>query len=140
MDLTLPDLLERQKQILDQLAKLLKEEFAVLKDRQALSLPKINQQKQALLNELTANDQKISEMPDKDKLKTTYKSQMDEIQNKLKNCQKQNSVNGKLIQLSIASNRRLGVTLSKLKDRNSMTYDGKGATHSRASSGMDIQC
>ncbi|MBQ8706837.1 MAG: flagellar protein FlgN [Succinivibrionaceae bacterium] len=140
MAASLSAFLERQKQILDELNKLLKDEFAVLKNRQAFSLPKINQRKQALLSELTANDRAIGQLPDRDDLKTVYKTQMEEIQKQLQICQKQNAVNGRLIQLSITSNRRLGMTLSKLKDRNSMTYDDKGATHSSASSGMNIEC
>jgi flagella synthesis protein FlgN len=137
---TLLALLERQKLILTKLDKLLKDEFAALKNRQAFSLPQISQQKQKLLNELNANDAAIGKLPESGELKTTFRSHMEEIQKQLQNCQRQNSVNGRLIQLSIASNRRLGMTLSKLKDRNSLTYDDKGSTHSSSSTGMDIQC
>jgi flagella synthesis protein FlgN len=136
----LPVLLERQKQILNKLDKLLKDEFAALKNRQAFSLPQISQQKQKLLNELNANDEAIGKLPERDELKTTYREHVACIQKMLENCQRQNAVNGRLIQLSIASNRRLGMTLSKIKDRNSLTYDDKGSTHSSSSSGMDIQC
>ena len=140
MSQTLLALLERQKLILTKLDKLLKDEFAALKNRQAFSLPPISQQKQKLLNELNANDAAIGKLPESGELKTTFRSHMEEIQKQLQNCQRQNSVNGRLIQLSIASNRRLGMTLSKLKDRNSLTYDDKGSTHSSSSTGMDIQC
>ncbi len=140
MSQTLLALLERQKLILTKLDKLLKDEFAALKNRQAFSLPQISQQKQKLLNELNANDAAIGKLPESGELKTTFRSHMEEIQKQLQNCQRQNSVNGRLIQLSIASNRRLGMTLSKLKDRNSLTYDDKGSTHSSSSTGMDIQC
>lgn len=140
MSQTLLVLLERQKLILTKLDKLLKDEFAALKNRQAFSLPQISQQKQKLLNELNANDAAIGKLPESGELKTTFRSHMEEIQKQLQNCQRQNSVNGRLIQLSIASNRRLGMTLSKLKDRNSLTYDDKGSTHSSSSTGMDIQC
>ncbi len=140
MSQTLLALLERQKLILTKLDKLLKDEFAALKNRQAFSLPQISQQKQKLLNELNANDAAIGKLPESGELKTTFRSHMEEIQKQLQNCQRQNSVNGRLIQLSIASNRRLGMTLSKLKDRNSLTYDDKGSTHSSSSTGMDIRC
>lgn len=140
MSQTLLALLERQKLILTKLDKLLKDEFAALKNRQAFSLPQISQQKQKLLNELNANDAAIGKLPESGELKTTFRCHMEEIQKQLQNCQRQNSVNGRLIQLSIASNRRLGMTLSKLKDRNSLTYDDKGSTHSSSSTGMDIQC
>ena len=140
MSQTLLALLERQKLILTKLDKLLKDEFAALKNRQAFSLPQISQQKQKLLNELNANDAAIGKLPESGELKTTFRSHMEEIQKQLQNCQRQNSVNGRLIQLSIASNRRLGMTLSKLKDRNSLTYDDKGSSHSSSSTGMDIQC
>ena len=140
MGKTLPDLLNRQKEILKQINDLLKEEFGVLKECQAFSLPGIDQKKQVLLNELTANDKTIGQLPNRDELKTTYKKAREEIQDLLKECHRQNAVNGKLIVMCMAANRRLGTTLSKIKDRNSMTYDDHGATHSISSSGMDIQC
>lgn len=140
MEKTLPELLARQKEVLKQINALLLEEFGALKERQAFSLPAIDKKKQVLLNELTANDKTIGSLPNKDELKTIYLKDREEIQDLLKECHRQNSVNGKLIVMSMAANRRLGMTLSKIKDRNSMTYDDRGSTHSISSSGMDIQC
>ena len=42
----------------------------------------------------------------------------------------QNDINGRLLELSIVSNRRLATFLSQLRDRNSLTYDAKGNTRS----------
>ncbi len=140
MERTLSELLNRQKEVLQQINNLLREEFGALKERQAFSLPAINQKKQVLLKELSTNDQTIGKLPNRDELKTTYKKEREEIQELLKECHRQNAVNGKLIVMCMAANRRLGTTLSKIKDRNSMTYDDKGSTHSISSSGMDIQC
>lgn len=134
------ELLEQQSVLLDQINSVLKEEFAVLKERQAFSLPEIENKKTSIINKIRALDKTIGEHPDCQLLKTTLKPKKDDILNKLKECQKQNSVNGKLIQMSMAANRRLGATLSQLKDRSSMTYDDKGATHSYASSGIKIEC
>ena len=52
------------------------------------------------------------------------------LREKLDACQEQNDLNGRLLELSIVSNRRLASFLSKLRDRNSLTYDAKGNTRS----------
>ena len=56
--------------------------------------------------------------------------QLQALQAKLEACQEQNNLNGRLLELSIISNRRLASFLSKLRDSNSLTYDAKGNTRS----------
>jgi flagella synthesis protein FlgN len=137
---TLQELLNVQNQQLDEINSLLNEEFLILKNKKAMALPEIEQKKAAVIDKIQKLDKVISEHPDCQLLKTTFKEQKDQILEKLKNCHRQNAVNGKLIQLCMASNRRLGSTLSKLKDRSSVTYDDKGSTHSISSGGIEISC
>ena len=137
---TLEELLNIQNQQLDEINTLLNEEFMILKNKKALALPEIETKKTAVIDKIQKLDRTIAAHPDCNLLKTKYKDQKDQILKKLKNCHRQNAVNGKLIQLCMASNRRLGSTLSKLKDHNSVTYDDKGTTHSISSGGIEISC
>lgn len=137
---TLSELLALQNTQLDEINSLLKEEFSVLKEKKALSLPDLEAKKVAVIDKIQKTDKVIASHPDCQLLKTTYSEEKQKIVNKLKECHRQNAINGKLIQLCMASNRRLGTTLSKLKDHNSMTYDDKGSTHSISSGGIEISC
>lgn len=140
MSATLQELLDIQNKQLDEINSLLHEEFLILKNKKALSLPEIEQKKVVVIDKIQKMDKTIAAHPDCGLLKTTYKDQKDQILKKLKECHRQNAVNGKLIKLCMASNRRLGTTLSQLKDHNSMTYDDKGGTHSIASGSIEISC
>lgn len=58
---------------------------------------------------------------------------------KLRHCQDKNEVNGKLIELNLAANRRLGGVLTQLRDRNSMTYDSKGSARASGGSNLNLK-
>jgi hypothetical protein len=61
---------------------------------------------------------------------SAFPTQLQALQAKLEACQEQNNLNGRLLELSIVSNRRLASFLSKLRDSSSLTYDAKGNTRS----------
>ncbi len=136
----LDELLNEQLGLVTAIKELLAEEFVVLKERRAFSLPEIEKRKQSLLETITANDKTISEQPDRDRLKNDLKQAKEHIVDILKECHRQNAVNGKLIQMSMVANRRLGQVLSQIKDRNSMTYTSEGSTTTSSSSGLNIEC
>ena len=135
----LPELLEHQNLLLDSLLTLLEEEFNFLKQRQVSELPEIAHQKQQLLEQLQQQDQQISQHPDRDALKDELSPLKEALVEKLRHCQDKNEVNGKLIELNLAANRRLGSVLTQLRDRNSMTYDSKGSARASGGSNLNLK-
>lgn len=126
----LPSLLHAQDEYLSQMQDLLAEEFDLLKQHQALALPALAERKQQLLVAIESLDKTLAELPDLQQRLSAFPTQLQALQTKLDACQEQNDLNGRLLELSIVSNRRLASFLSKLRDRNSLTYDAKGNTRS----------
>lgn len=126
----LPSLLHAQDEYLSQMQGLLAEEFDLLKQHQALALPALAERKQRLLLAIETLDKTLAELPDLQQRLAAFPAELSALQTKLDACQEQNDLNGRLLELSIISNRRLASFLSKLRDRNSLTYDAKGNTRS----------
>lgn len=126
----LPSLLRAQDEQLSRMQAVLAEEFDLLKQHQALALPALAERKQQLLAAIEALDKELAEQPDLRQRLAAFPSELQALQNKLDACQEQNDLNGRLLELSIVSNRRLASFLTKLRDRNSLTYDAKGNTRS----------
>lgn len=120
------EILKAQDGVLDRLAQILKNEFALLKERKALDLTKINEEKSQCLLELQQNDQSLRLHSQKERLTTDLVKIKDLLNNKLKECQKQNNINGRLIEINLAANRRLAQALIEIKDVSTMTYDNSG--------------
>lgn len=135
----LRELLQHQDALLDNLLTLLEEEFTLLKQRQALSLPDIASKKQLLLEQLQCNDVSISQHPDQQQLTGPFSTQKELLVEKLRQCQERNEVNGKLLELSLASNRRLAGVLNQIRDRNSMTYDSKGTARAVGNMNLNLK-
>lgn len=128
--MSLPSLLNAQDEYLSQMQAILAEEFDLLKQHQALALPALAERKQQLLATIEALDKRLAELPDLQQQLAAFPTQLSALQTKLDACQEQNDLNGRLLELSIISNRRLASFLSKMRDRSSMTYDAKGNTRS----------
>lgn len=126
----LPSLLRAQDEHLSRMQAVLAEEFDLLKQHQALALPALAERKQQLLAAIEALDKELAEQPDLRQRLAAFPSELQALQRKLDACQEQNDLNGRLLELSIVSNRRLASFLTKLRDRNSLTYDAKGNTRS----------
>ncbi|MFQ2269042.1 flagella synthesis protein FlgN [Aeromonas enteropelogenes] len=126
----LPSLLHTQDDYLTRMQGILEEEFNLLKQHQALALPELSERKQQLLTAIEALDKTLAALPDLAQQLAAYPDQMVQLREKLDTCQSQNDINGRLLELSIVSNRRLAGFLSQLRDRNSLTYDAKGNTRS----------
>ena len=126
----LPSLLRAQDDNLSQMQGLLAEEFDLLKAHRALALPALADRKQQLLVAIEMLDKTLAELPDLQQQLGAFPSQLQSLQAKLEACQEQNNLNGRLLELSIVSNRRLASFLSKLRDSSSLTYDAKGNTRS----------
>ncbi|WP_439841719.1 flagella synthesis protein FlgN [Aeromonas taiwanensis] len=126
----LPSLLRAQDDNLSQMQGLLAEEFDLLKAHRALALPALADRKQQLLVAIETLDKTLAELPDLQQQLDAFPNELQTLQAKLSACQEQNDLNGRLLELSIISNRRLASFLSKLRDSNSLTYDAKGNTRS----------
>jgi len=126
----LPSLLRAQDDNLSQMQGLLAEEFDLLKAHRALALPALADRKQQLLVAIEMLDKTLAELPDLKQQLSAFPPQLQVLQAKLEACQEQNNLNGRLLELSIVSNRRLASFLSKLRDSSSLTYDAKGNTRS----------
>lgn len=126
----LPSLLHTQDDYLTQMQGILEEEFRLLEQHQALALPALTERKQQLLAAIETLDKTLAEMPELALQLAAYPDEMVQLREKLDACQTQNDINGRLLELSIVSNRRLATFLSQLRDRNSLTYDAKGNTRS----------
>lgn len=126
----LPSLLRAQDDNLSQMQGLLAEEFDLLKAHRALALPALADRKQQLLVAIEMLDNTLAELPDLQQQLGAFPTQLQSLQAKLEACQEQNNLNGRLLELSIVSNRRLASFLSKLRDSSSLTYDAKGNTRS----------
>ena len=126
----LPSLLRAQDDNLSQMQGLLAEEFDPLKAHRALALPALADRKQQLLVAIEMLDKTLAELPDLQQQLGAFPTQLQSLQAKLEACQEQNNLNGRLLELSIVSNRRLASFLSKLRDSSSLTYDAKGNTRS----------
>ena len=126
----LPSLLRDQDNNLSQMQGLLAEEFDLLKAHRALALPALADRKQQLLVAIEMLDKTLAELPDLQQQLGAFPTQLQALQAKLEACQEQNNLNGRLLELSIVSNRRLASFLSKLRDSSSLTYDAKGNTRS----------
>ena len=126
----LPSLLRAQDDNLSQMQGLLAEEFDLLTAHRALALPALADRKQQLLVAIEMLDKTLAELPDLQQQLGAFPTQLQSLQAKLEACQEQNNLNGRLLELSIVSNRRLASFLSKLRDSSSLTYDAKGNTRS----------
>ena len=138
--LRLEDLVARQQELLRLMLKLLKDELELLKNRKAESLPAISRQKVDVLNQIRQIDQAMGSHPEVARLKGDLQEERRKISQLLEECQNQNAVNGRLIEMQLASNRRLSSMLSKLRDSSSVTYDKSGLSHSGGATRFDISC
>ncbi|WP_022941014.1 flagellar protein FlgN [Psychromonas hadalis] len=97
--------------------------------------------KQKLLQSIATLDKQLSTEISLEQIKqskelTTQKKNL-EIQ--LQSCQKLNSVNGKLVELSMKSNKHLMQLITQATGQNSVTYDQKGLLKGGSLLGKNIQ-
>jgi len=75
---------------------------------------------------LIENDQELSNLKEN-------------IENRLRKCKKNNEINGKLIEMSMKSNKHLMQILTQAKGKNTVTYDQKGILNRGSLLGKDIE-
>ena len=137
-------LLEELSQLLDAtqtLHNLLEEEKCCLKEKSFENLNTLLFNKKKLLETISTNNKKISTekniaIIEQDEQLTKIKL---DIELHIKNCKKNNEINGQLIEMSMKSNKHLMQILTQAKGKNSVTYDQKGTLNRASLLGKDIE-
>lgn len=133
--------LSKQLQNLTDLQVTLEEEKRCLTEKDFTSFNDTLFNKQKLLQNIASLDRQLTtenslaQLKQDDEL-TALKNTL-EIQ--LQSCQKINSINGKLVELSMKSNKHLMQLMTKATGQNSVTYDQKGLLNGGRLLGKNIQ-
>lgn len=133
---SLDTVLQQQHSRLQTLHDLLLQELEALKDRQVEQLSELLPRKLDQLEAIQLADQQIQ--PHHQQLKAEYQPQIDEILTLQEACQRQNKVNGELLNLQQSSLNRLQSVLTASRG-SSVTYDQDGRTQGNSSLGTDIK-
>ena len=126
---------------INELHHLLDEEKLCLKEKKFTNLNTLLFNKQKLLQKITnankiiSNDNYLTQI----KQEPTLLALQVEIQSRLKTCQKNNNINGRLIEMSMKSNQHLMQLLTQAKGKNSVTYDQKGILNGGSLLGENIE-
>ena len=133
--------LVEQLTALNSLAQILDAESVCLKEKVFDSLNEILFNKQKTLQAIKVNDQHISTPENLDYITKSESLSLlkKQIDNNLQNCQKNNQVNGRLIELSMKSNKHLMQLMTIATGKNSVTYDKKGTLNSGSLLGKGIE-
>lgn len=135
---------DQLNELLDSIKKLhqlLDDERACLKEKSFdnLSLILSNKQKQlqsiAGLNKAISSEDNLYLIENNSELLSLKQ----DIETRLITCQKDNDINGRLIELSMQSNKHLMQILTQAKGKNTVTYDQKGVLSSASLLGKNIQ-
>jgi len=135
---------DQLNELLDSIKKLhqlLDDERACLKEKSFDNLNLILSNKQKQLQIISASNKEISSednllLIQEDRQLSALKK---DIEDSLMACQKDNEINGRLIELSMQSNKHLMQVLTQAKGKNTVTYDQKGILSSASLLGKNIQ-
>ncbi|MBO1519973.1 flagellar export chaperone FlgN [Oceanisphaera pacifica] len=126
--MSLAALLDTQQSQLKQLLDITQQELELITQRKALALPPLAESKQALLTLIQKTDSELAHHPDKARLADEFKDQVSLLRDLVTECQERSQVAEQLLEQSLNGIRQLSNILSKLHERQSMTYDQKGHT------------
>lgn len=121
-------LLAQQHQQLSSLEDIIALEKDVLQKHDPEALLKVGQEKNQLLVAIETLDKEISHNQEfaQDKASGKLTQPLLEITQLLEHCQKQNLINGQIIQQSQLAVERMKTSLLENHNKNSITYDNKG--------------
>ncbi|WP_319781854.1 flagellar protein FlgN [Oceanisphaera sp. IT1-181] len=126
--MSLAALLVQQKSQLEQLLTITQQELELIVHRKALELPPLTEQKQTLLTQIQSTDAELANHPERERLSGDYLPQVNSLRQLVEQCQEQSQVAEQLLEQSLNGVRQLANILSRLHERQSMTYDQKGHT------------
>ncbi len=121
-------LVNEQLAQLQSLTQLLSDEKEVLQQHDPEVLSQLTAQKNTLLVAIQTLDEQLGKHQDFNQQKAAgnFQQELEDIKNLLIQCQKQNEVNGLIIQQSQLAVERMKTTLLDNHNKASVTYDGKG--------------
>jgi len=133
--------LSQQLELIQELQITLETETTCLKEKNFSQLNDILYKKQKSLQAIAELDKVLStdsaqKQIQSDESLLAIKSK---IESQLLGCQKINAVNGKLVELSMKSNKHLMQLFKQATGKNSVTYDQKGGLNSASLLGKDIK-
>lgn len=133
--------LSQQLQNLTNLQLALEEEKCCLTSKDFSSFNETLFNKQKLLQSIATLDKQLSSETSLEQIKqsemlTTLKNNLEKH---LQDCQKLNNINGKLVALSMKSNKHLMQLITQATGKNSVTYDQKGLLNGGSLLGKNIQ-
>ncbi|WP_019616637.1 flagella synthesis protein FlgN [Psychromonas ossibalaenae] len=133
--------LNQQLESINNLHAALEEETACLKEKNFSVLNDLLFKKQKLLQAIGELDKVLSTAVSQEKISTDDDlSQLKlEIEKQLQACQKINDINGRLVELSMKSNKHLMQVMTQASGRNSVTYDQKGLLNGGQLLGKNIK-
>jgi len=126
--LTSNELLAQQHQQLSTLVQIIANEKEILQQHDPQALLTVSQEKNTLLIAIQQLDQKIGQNQRfaQDKAAGKLTQQLAEITELLTHCQKQNLINGRIIQQSQLAVERMKTSLLENHNKSAITYDKKG--------------
>lgn len=133
--------LTQQLELMQALQLTLEQETACLKEKNFSELNEILFKKQRALQEIAELDKVLSADSSQNKINSDKNllAIKSKIESQLLVCQKINAVNGKLVELSMKSNKHLMQLIKQATGQNSVTYDQKGMLNSASLLGKDIK-
>eukprot|EP00831_Metopus_contortus_P074340 TRINITY_DN67908_c0_g1_i1.p1 TRINITY_DN67908_c0_g1~~TRINITY_DN67908_c0_g1_i1.p1 ORF type:complete len:151 (+),score=19.20 TRINITY_DN67908_c0_g1_i1:228-680(+) len=131
--------LTQQLQSVQALQQTLEQETSCLKEKNFSQLNDILFKKQKLLQAITELDKVLSASKNAIMQDENLLALKNEVESHLANCQKINEINGRLVELSMKSNKHLMQLMKQATGKNSVTYDQKGMLNSATLLGKNIK-
>ena len=121
-------LLDQQRQLLDELLLLLRQELASLASRDVSALESITQQKLGMLQQLQQNDAALADSADITLHKSApwFLQQVAKLDAQLSECKTQNDINQQTLEQSQLTLARFKTELLSSRGKAGLTYTSKG--------------
>ncbi|KJF96531.1 flagella synthesis protein FlgN [Photobacterium angustum] len=141
MKQTLGQLLEIQQTTLLSLIDLLKQERVAITRRKALEIEQIAKEKLDLIYKVQQHDYLLSSHEERDQLTQIdeYQTQVNSIQELVKECQQYNDINGEVLQRAHLSFHKLNNLFQQSRGRHQMTYNCDGIAQNVRSLGTNLK-
>ncbi|QIA63935.1 flagellar protein FlgN [Vibrio astriarenae] len=134
-------LVEFQLKNAHDLNALLIEERAAIASRISVEIEKLAKAKLTLIEQIRSTDERIGQHPDVTELKQdgNLTSLVDQINQTMSACQKENTLNGEALDRAQLSYNRLNNLMQQSQGKIGMTYNADGHTHTLSTLGTSLK-